>query len=187
MELQKPVFLIGFMASGKTMLGRALAAAFPGIDFVDLDEAVEEEAGCSVAEIFATRGEEGFRALESVMLRRVAVAGALIACGGGTPCRPENMDFMLSAGKVVRLDASVDTIVRRLLEADLDKRPLVKACMGSAELLRQKVEQMMNSRKSHYARAPFVFDANRLDNVPQVAAAVERFSSLFFSSCSDKI
>lgn len=179
MELQKPVFLIGFMATGKTTLGRALAAAFPGIDFVDLDEAVEENAGCSVAEIFATHGEEGFRSLESDMLRRVAVGGAVIACGGGTPCRSENMDYMLSAGKVVRLDASVDTIVRRLLEADPDKRPLVKACMGSAELLREKVEQLMSSRKSHYARAPFAFDANRLDDEQQVADAVERFHKLY--------
>ena len=179
MELQKPVFLIGFMATGKTTLGRALAAAFPGIDFVDLDEAVEENAGCSVAENFATHGEEGFRSLESDMLRRVAVGGAVIACGGGTPCRAENMDFMLSAGKVVRLDASVNTIVRRLLEADPDQRPLVKVCMGSAELLREKVEQLMSSRKTHYARAPFAFEADRLDDEQQVADAVERFHKLY--------
>lgn len=179
MELQKPVFLIGFMATGKTTLGRALAAAFPGIDFVDLDEAVEENAGCSVAEIFATHGEEGFRSLESDMLRRVAVGGAVIACGGGTPCRPENMDYMLSAGKVVRLDASVNTIVRRLLEADPDQRPLVKVCMGSPELLKQKVEQMMSERSRHYGRAPYTFDADRLDDEQQVADAVERFHKLY--------
>lgn len=181
-QLQKPVFLIGFMASGKTTLGRALAAALPEVSFVDLDEAVEEHAGCSVAQIFADRGEPGFRALESEMLRRVAVPGALIACGGGTPCRSENMDFMLSAGKVVRLEASADTLVRRLLEADPDKRPLVKACMGSPEHLRAKVEQLMNERSRHYARAQYTFDANRLDNLQQVAEAVEHFRALFFAS-----
>ena len=179
MELQKPVFLIGFMASGKTTLGHAVAAALPGITFVDLVEAVEAEEGCTVAQIFAERGEEGFRALESAMLRKTAMPGALIACGGGTPCRAENMDFMLSAGTVVRLDASSGTIVRRLLEADPDKRPLVKACMGSPELLKQKVEQMMSERSRHYGRAPYTFDADRLDDEQQVADAVERFHKLY--------
>ncbi len=187
MELPRPVFLIGFMASGKTTLGRALAAALPAISFVDLDEAVEEYAGCSVSQIFASRGEDGFRALESEMLRRKALPGVLIACGGGTPCRAENMDFMLSAGTVVRLDASVDTLVRRLLEADPDQRPLVKACIGSPGLLRQRVEQMISERMPHYSRAPFVFDADRLDDERQVAEAVERFASQFLASPSNKM
>ena len=123
MELQKPVFLIGFMASGKTTLGHAVAAALPGITFVDLDEAVEAEEGCTVAQS--------------------------------------------------------GTIVRRLLEADPDKRPLVKACMGSPELLKQKVEQMMSERSRHYGRAPYTFDADRLDDEQQVADAVERFHKLY--------
>ena len=79
MQAQKPVFLVGFMASGKTTLGRALAGACPGLSFVDLDEAVEAAAGCSVADIFARSGEAVFRALESKMLREVARPGAVVA------------------------------------------------------------------------------------------------------------
>ena len=110
-----------------------------------------------------------------------------MACGGGAPCRAENMDFMLAAGTVVRLEASVDTLVRRLLEADPDQRPLVKACIGSPGLLRQRVEQMISGRIPHYSRAPFVFDAERLDDERQVAEAVERFTSQFLASPSNNM
>ncbi len=177
MQAQKPVFLVGFMASGKTTLGRALAGACPGLSFVDLDEAVEAAAGCSVADIFARSGEAVFRALESKMLREVARPGAVVACGGGTPCRPENMAFMLDAGKVVLLDASPETIVRRLIEAGPGKRPLVDRHIDDPAALLRHVETMLADRAEHYSRAEYVFDANRLDTQGQIDESVARFIS----------
>lgn len=167
------------MASGKSTLGRALQVALPGVNFVDLDDAVEDAAGCSVAEIFETQGEEAFRRLESDTLRGVALPGTIVACGGGTPCRQENIDFMRSVGTMVRLDASSDTIVRRLLEADPNKRPLVKAYMHDPEALVRKVDEMMSARKAHYDCASDSFDANELDTIEQVERSVAKFISQF--------
>ena len=173
------LFLIGFMATGKSTLGKALQRAVPGLRFIDLDKAVEAAAGCSIPEIFATRGEEAFRQLEAKVLREAAAPRTVIACGGGTPCHAGNMDFMLSAGKVVRLDASADTIVRRLLEAPKGSRPLVDGFDGRPAELKKHVEAMLESRRGHYMRAPFCFDANRLDNRRQVDEAVAAFREAF--------
>lgn len=174
------------MASGKTTLGRALAGAVEGLRFIDLDEAIETEAGCSVAEIFATRGEEAFRAMEADVLRRCAADGAVIACGGGTPCRRENMDFMLARGTVVRLEASAEVTVRRLTEAGRGKRPLVDEFIGNPAGLMEKVRAMMDARAVHYGRAPFSFDSDRLEDEAQIAEAVVRFSERFLNGSAQK-
>lgn len=180
----KPIFLIGFMAGGKTTLGRALAAAVPGVAFIDLDDAVEAEAGCPVAEIFAHEGESTFRRLESEVLRRVAADNTVVACGGGTPCRPENMDFMLGRGTVIRLDASVDVIIRRLGEARRGQRPLVDALLDRPDALRAYIEDLMASRECYYARAPHRFNADRLDTPGQIAESVEKFKLQFLNTAS---
>lgn len=174
----KPVFLIGFMASGKTTLGRALADAVPGLSFVDLDDAIRGSAGMSVSDIFATKGEAGFRALESEVLSAVSRPDTVVACGGGTPCRKENMDFMLANGTVVRLVADPDITVRRLIEAG-PGRPLVDAMLDDPDGLLIKVKEMMEAREPHYSRAALVFDANRLETAEQIAASVARFRSEF--------
>lgn len=174
----KPVFLIGFMASGKTTLGRALAEAMPGISFIDLDDEIRNVAGMSVPEIFRSRGEAGFRELESDTLRAVGGDNTIIACGGGTPCRKENMDYMLSQGTVVRLDADTSTIVRRLIEAG-PGRPVVDAFLNRPDALSDKVKELMEQRRPHYSRAPFSFDANKLESPDQIAESVERFIKEF--------
>ena len=179
MAWQAPIFLTGFMASGKSTLGRALASAEPSVRFVDLDEAIEEAAGKSVSEIFADGGEEAFRQLESQVLRQQSRPGTVIACGGGTPCRSENVDFMHSAGTMVYLDATVDTIVRRLIEAPTGKRPLLEAFGADRDALAVEVRRMLAARAEAYSHADVVFDANRLDDEEQVAESVARFFTLF--------
>ena len=92
------------MGSGKTTLGRAIPQrmrerGLAPLEFADLDDEVEKAAGMTVAEIFRTCGEEGFRRLESETLKALARRGGMIiACGGGTPCRPENMERMVVEG-----------------------------------------------------------------------------------------
>ena len=82
----KRVFLIGYMGSGKTTLGKAYSAA-TGLQFVDLDWYIEERMHKSISDLFAERGEEGFRLLEQKMLHEAGeFENVLIACGGGTPC-----------------------------------------------------------------------------------------------------
>lgn len=80
------IFLTGYMASGKTTLGKAYAKAC-GLSFIDLDWYIEERMHSTIRDIFATRGEDGFRQLERKMLLEVAeFENVIVACGGGTPC-----------------------------------------------------------------------------------------------------
>ena len=115
------IFLIGFMGSGKSTLGRALAQRVPGCAFIDLDEEIERRAGMSVREIFDTLGQERFRALEADTLRSLCppegTQVCVVATGGGTPCRPGAMEWMNAAGTTVLLRASDAVLLRRLLQA----------------------------------------------------------------------
>ena len=167
MSRRRPLFLIGFMASGKTTLGRALAERLPGSRFIDLDEAIEKREGASVAEIFRRHGEAYFRACEAEVLREAAQEGAIVACGGGTPCQSANMDFMLAQGTVVWLVADDDVTERRLRLAR-GQRPLVDA-------LRRHIADLTSRRRPAYSRAHFTFDSNELEDEAQIEASCRRF------------
>ncbi len=161
------------MACGKTTLGRALEAA-TGMAFTDTDAEVEREAGMPVSKIFAVNGEGEFRRMETEALRRVCGAGGcrVVACGGGTPCREENMDLMLRCGTVVWLDADTDITVRRLLDAP-GQRPLAEGLDAAG--LRELVERGKAARKRYYSRAHRRFDSSRLDTPAQIEESVKRF------------
>ena len=118
------IFLTGFMGTGKSTVGLLLAKRI-GYCFIDLDEMISEEAGANIPEIFAKSGEEGFRDMETSMLRRLADRdGLIISTGGGAVLRDENRRIMRDAGHVINLTASVDALSERL--ADDDSRPLLQ-------------------------------------------------------------
>jgi shikimate kinase len=136
-----PIFLIGFMGTGKSTVGRMLAAEI-GFAFTDLDEVITHEAGQSVGQIFAAEGEAGFRAREA---RAVATASALratvVATGGGAACREANLVAMLAAGRVVALSATPAEVIRRtgtgpgrpLLHAKADPEGIAAALLAERE------------------------------------------------------
>ena len=161
------------MASGKTTLGRPLAAAL-GRPFVDIDEAVESAAGMSVKEIFRSKGETAFRALESEVLKAAARGGAVVACGGGTPCPEENLAFMLDSGLVVELKASPATTLRRLQLAP-GQRPLVDSLLDRPDELAAKVAEMLAAREPFYSRAHRTFCSDRLETAEEIAESVKSF------------
>ena len=166
------ILLVGFMAAGKTTLGKALARDL-GLQFVDLDHYIENRYHCSVSQLFADRGEEVFRQIERNMLHEVAeFEDVVISTGGGTPCFFDNMDYMNAQGTTVFLEASVDVIHTRLTIARV-QRPLVKG--KTADELRQYITDMLERRNPYYTRAHRTFCANHLENAEQVAASVERF------------
>ena len=176
--MRLPVFLTGFMACGKSTLGRAVARR-EGLRFVDLDDAVCAAAGLpTVSAVFAECGEATFRRLEGEVLRRVAGEADIVACGGGTFCRPDNAAFMLAAGTVVWLQADTDVTVARLrLQRGL--RPLVDALLDNPEALRCRVEEMQAARREAYARAPHTFDSSSLESLEQIEASAEAFTNEF--------
>ncbi len=108
-----PIFLVGFMGSGKTTVGRLLARRL-GWSFADLDDRIVSAAGMPIQELFARQGEAAFRAREMDVLRSAAAERrTVLATGGGAACRAENLALMLGAGRVVALGVSPAEAVRR--------------------------------------------------------------------------
>lgn len=147
------VFLIGFMATGKSTVGRILANLL-GRDFVDLDEAIEAEAQQTVAEIFAAEGESGFRRREADVLARVmAGPAAVVATGGGAPCHGDSLDRMRERGLVVALTATLPVVLARARLAGTDdsarehERPLLVGPEAQVRALMQRREPIY--RQAH--------------------------------------
>lgn len=153
------IFLIGFMGSGKTTLGKALAQKL-GVDFIDLDLYIETRYHKTVREIFAESGEERFRQIEKSLLHEVAdFENVIIAAGGGTPCFFDNIDYMNGHGTCVYLKASVEELCKRLA-GGRESRPLLRG--KSDEELRLFIDQSIARRETYYTRASLHFDTGSL-------------------------
>jgi shikimate kinase len=150
---RRNIVLTGFMATGKSSVGRCLAARL-GYEFVDLDGWIEAEAGMSIPEIFTTQGEAAFRTLESRMIERVAGrTGCVVATGGGAVVNPRNLDTLKRSGIVIALTASPETILSRVGEGH--ERPMLRG--GPKE---ERIRLLMEERASAYARADLSVDTS---------------------------
>lgn len=169
------IFLTGYMGAGKTMLGRAFAAA-QGLQFVDLDWYIEERMHRTVSQLFAEEGEEGFRRTEQRLLHEVACFdNVVVATGGGTPCSFDNMEVMNRAGITVFLDVPVPVLLARLKVAR-SGRPLL-AGMNDDELYRF-VTQALAQRRPYYERSFLRLDASMLDDAPSIGRTVQELERL---------
>lgn len=138
------------MGSGKTYWGN-LWAQHKGMQFYDLDEVIEQLEGKTIAALFEEYGEAWFRQKETTVLETFAEKNnCIIACGGGTPCFNNNMQWMNAHGNTAYLYATPEQITRRLI-SETDKRPLVKG-LDAAELL-NFVEQKLKEREPFYTQA----------------------------------
>lgn len=172
----KPIFLIGLPGCGKTTLGRALAKRLH-CDFFDLDQYIESRFRCSVADMFASVGEQEFRRRESVMLREVGeMEDVIVACGGGTPCHSGNMDYISSRGTVVWLQASEPVLMRRIVRAQ-SRRPMFAACGGEEEIL-GRLRDLTARRSGCYAGAALHFCSDELEDRQMIDRSVDRFIQL---------
>lgn len=166
------LFIIGYMASGKTTFGRALARA-TGMQHIDLDFYIEQRFHSSVRDIFATKGEAEFRRIEGSMLREVGeMTGVIVSCGGGTPCFGDNMDYMNEHGVTVCLEAPDEVIADRIMQGG-NKRPLM-AGKTRDEIL-HTIRGHMEQRKPYYDRARIKISGDRLDNRIQIAETTADF------------
>ena len=168
----KPLFIIGYMASGKTTFGSALSKRLKR-PFIDLDQYIEEKQGQTIAEIFAESGEEGFREIERRLLHEVAEKGdAIISCGGGTPCFFDNMDFINSKGNSVFLEADAERLLTRLIEGSAS-RPIVK---GKKPMeIKDTIERQLALRMPYYNKAKIRWDGNLLETAEEIEKNVEAF------------
>lgn len=168
----KPIFITGYMASGKTTFGRALAKAL-GRHFIDLDFYIEQRFRKSISQIFDSEGEVSFRDKETKMLLETGdFENVVIACGGGTPCFNSNMDEMLARGLVIYLDTTVERIVERL-EANRSRRPLM--AFKTTAQLHKAVAEGLASRIPYYMKAHIKFSGENLEDRRQISESVYNF------------
>jgi len=147
------VLLVGFMASGKTSVGRALARRL-GWTFRDFDAEIEAEAGCPVPEIFRRLGEARFRELEGEVGRRLLGEDEVVlAAGGGWPVRDRRMERLPPGTFSVWLRVSPEEAVRRVRN-DATVRPLLE---GADPLTRAR--SLLEARTPHYRKAERTLDA----------------------------
>lgn len=144
-------FLMGFMGSGKSTLGKVLSREL-GCGFVDLDKYISYYEGSTVSEIFATRGEAYFREREATYLRQVIAQGGdvVVATGGGTPCHSSNMELMKQSGVTIYLKMDCAMLLNRLLGSSI-KRPKIEGL--TPEQLREYVESEVGKRETYYLQA----------------------------------
>ena len=149
------IFLIGFMGCGKTHWGKVLSEKLQ-MPFFDLDQLIEEREGKSITDIFAEMGEEYFRMLEKDVLYMVTEShpSFVMACGGGTPCFFNNIDYMKSRGATVWINCSTDCLYNRLVD-EREKRPLIKSI--PPEQLKSYIIKKYSDRKIFYQQADVIF------------------------------
>jgi len=143
------IYIVGFMASGKSTLGAEIAKAL-NFEFEDLDGILEVKFGRSIAEMFQNWGEKKFRELEKESLRNLTIRNHILATGGGTPCFFDNIDFMLRQGKVIYLKQDPKVLAKRIRESDVI-RPLFARIADKD--IEAEVKRLLKEREPYYAKA----------------------------------
>nr|WP_319997900.1 shikimate kinase [uncultured Draconibacterium sp.] len=144
------VYLIGYMGCGKSRTGRLLSEHM-GVQFIDMDDYIEERNCKTVPQIFADHGEEGFRERERKALEELAeFTDVIIATGGGAPCFFDNVDLMNKTGKTVFLNIDPAILADRLMNSKTE-RPLIKG--KSREELVAFIDETLKKRKQFYSQA----------------------------------
>lgn len=141
------VFLVGFMGSGKSAVGRELADRL-GWSYLDLDEEIVRDAGCSIPDIFAAEGEAGFRTREAECLSRALhTPHQVVSCGGGIVTLPENLQQLLDHPGTVCLEVSAEEVWNRIGQDP--NRPLLQG-----EDPQGTIRSLMEERAPLYAQVP---------------------------------
>lgn len=152
--VRKNIILVGFMGTGKTVTGRALAER-TGMELVDMDSLIEKQQGKTIPDIFAQDGEAAFRAMERRMVQELSKrSGLVISTGGGIVLNPENITDFEKTGLVVCLTASPETIFQRL-ENDTS-RPLLSGDKKG------QISALLEKRKPLYAAIAHQIDGDLL-------------------------
>jgi shikimate kinase len=165
------IILIGYMGAGKTTIGKTLAKQL-GVPFYDLDWYIETRMRKKVKQIFDERGEEGFRVIEKNMLHEAAeFENVVIACGGGTPCFFDNMEYMVGQGDVVYLRGTPDVLFRHL-KMGKGVRPLLLG--KSDEELLEYIKENVKKREEFYTKANHIIDIPCMEDEDKIQETTDK-------------
>ena len=149
------IYLVGFMGTGKTTVGKELAR-LKKWQFVDLDDLIEFREKMPIADIFAKQGEPYFRRVEKRVLKDVVKEkGFVVACGGGVVIDEENIRVMKETGKIICLAASPEVILQRT--RGYTHRPLL-----NIENPKERIELLLKMRAPYYAKADCMIDTSKM-------------------------
>lgn len=166
------IVLLGYMASGKSTVGRLLARQL-GISFVDLDEYIEQHQKKSIKDVFSEKGEIFFRKLEHQMLKEVldSHTAVVLSTGGGTPCYANNMETILQqSDHSIYLNHSIPVLVERITK-EKEHRPLVKNIPDND--LPEFVGKHLFERRPFYMQAEHRVDCDPL-SAEEVVAEIKK-------------
>lgn len=154
------VFLIGFMASGKSTVGKKLANKI-GLPFIDLDNYIEEKFNTTIRVLMNDKGQDVFREIERDTLKSVIEENksAVISTGGGTPCYFDNMERMKSSGETIYIELDIPTLVDRLMHSKKD-RPLIWG--KTREDLTVYAKDLLEKRDAFYKQAKHIVNGKSL-------------------------
>ena len=153
--MNKRIYLIGFMGSGKSTFGKKLAKEL-ALPFIDLDKEIEVKANCSITDIFKYLGEDTFRKMESDTLHELSDREEFVmATGGGTPCYFNNIEHINNNGTSIYIELDIQSIYNRLSQAK-NIRPTIKD--KKEEELLQFIKEKIEERKPIYEKADLIIN-----------------------------
>ena len=165
------IILMGYMGSGKTTVGRALAKDL-NMPFYDLDWYIESRMRKTVKQIFDKRGEDGFRVIERNMLHEVAeFENIVVSCGGGTPCFFDNIDYLNQQGETVYLKCTPE-VLHKHLSMGKTVRPLL--LNKTPEQVKTYIEEQLQVREPFYSKAKHTVDVTLMDNYEKIKISVAK-------------
>ncbi|MFR9503129.1 MAG: shikimate kinase [Rikenellaceae bacterium] len=170
------IFLVGYMACGKSTIGRKLNKRLQ-MQLFDTDKEIVAQEGITVAEIFDTYGEEHFRRLESSIIKKLIDNNldAIISTGGGAPMWGENMDIMNRAGITVYLRRSAEDICSRISEFGREKRPKLRG-LSDSELL-DFMRSGIAQRDARYNEASLIIECDHCGDDEIIDTIIRRIES----------
>lgn len=178
-----PIYLTGFMTSGKSTIGPILANVL-GWDFYDLDKVIADQENKSIVEIFESSGEEYFREVEKETLAKLSVQTKLVvALGGGTLTNELNLEVIKKTGLLVYLKVTPEILYKRL-KNKID-RPLFKDLVlgeKSEKEFIQKIETLLNSREDYYNQADLIINTDET----KIGYTVDRIAKQILSVINGK-
>ena len=163
----KNIVLVGFMGTGKSVVGKRLAVKL-NRDFVELDELIEKKENMPIKDIFEKKGEPYFRQVEKEVVKEASQRkNIVISAGGGAIIDEENFKNLKNSGTIICLKASPETILRRT--KDLKTRPLLNVSDQ-----KKQIEELLKKREIYYNKADLSIETDNL-SVDEVVSKIDTF------------